>query len=71
MLKSRGVDFIKIQSYVPREAYFAIAEECKKQNIVFVGHVPDAIRASEASNAGQEELRALDRDIRRQFDRRR
>jgi Amidohydrolase family len=53
MLKSRGVDFIKIQSYVPREAYFAIADECKKQGIIFVGHVPDAIRGSEASNAGQ------------------
>jgi hypothetical protein len=53
MLKGRGVDFIKIQSYVPREAYFAIADECKKQKIAFEGHVPDAIRASEASNAGQ------------------
>jgi imidazolonepropionase-like amidohydrolase len=59
MLKSRGVDFIKIQSYVPREAYFAIAEECKKQNIVFVGHVPDAIRAVEASNAGQKSFEHL------------
>ncbi len=59
MLKSRGVDFIKIQSYVPREAYFAIADECKKQNITFVGHVPDAIRASEASNAGQKSFEHL------------
>jgi imidazolonepropionase-like amidohydrolase len=59
MLKSRGVDFIKIQSYVPREAYFAIADECKKQNIVFVGHVPDAIRATEASNAGQKSFEHL------------
>ena len=59
MLKSRGVDFIKIQSYVPRDAYFAIVEECKKQNIVFVGHVPDAIRASEASNAGQKSFEHL------------
>jgi len=53
MLKSRGVDFIKIQSGVPREAYFAIAGEAKKQNIEFEGHVPDAIRASEAVAAGQ------------------
>ncbi|MGB0035616.1 MAG: amidohydrolase family protein [Candidatus Acidiferrales bacterium] len=59
MLKSRGVDFIKIQSYVPRDAYFAIAEECKKLNITFVGHVPDAIRASEASNAGQKSFEHL------------
>jgi imidazolonepropionase-like amidohydrolase len=59
MLKSRGVDFIKIQSYVPRDAYFAIVDECKKQNIGFVGHVPDSIRGSEASNAGQKSLEHL------------
>ena len=29
MLKARGVDFIKIQSGVPRDAYFAIAAEAK------------------------------------------
>ena len=53
MLKSRGVDFIKVQSYVPREAYFAIADEAKKVGIPFEGHVPDAIRASEAVASGQ------------------
>ena len=52
-LKRRGVDFIKIQSGVPRNAYFAIADEAKKVGIRFVGHVPDAIRASEAIAAGQ------------------
>jgi imidazolonepropionase-like amidohydrolase len=52
-LKRRGVDFIKIQSGVPRDAYFAIAEEAKKVGIHFEGHVPDAIRASEAIAAGQ------------------
>jgi imidazolonepropionase-like amidohydrolase len=53
MLKSRGADFIKVQSGVPREAYFAIAQEAKKAGIVFEGHVPDAIRASEAVASGQ------------------
>jgi imidazolonepropionase-like amidohydrolase len=53
MLHSRGVDFIKVQSGVPREAYFAIAEEAKKLNVPFEGHVPDAIRASEAVAANQ------------------
>jgi imidazolonepropionase-like amidohydrolase/predicted Zn-ribbon and HTH transcriptional regulator len=52
-LKRRGVDFIKIQSGVPRDAYFAIADEAKKLGIPFEGHVPDAIRASEAIAAGQ------------------
>jgi imidazolonepropionase-like amidohydrolase len=59
MLKSRGVDFIKIQSYMPRDAYFAITDECKKQEITFVGHVPDSIRGSEASNAGQKSFEHL------------
>jgi imidazolonepropionase-like amidohydrolase len=53
MLKSRGVDFIKVQSGVPREAYLAIAEEAKRVGIEFEGHVPDAIRASKAVTAGQ------------------
>src|SRR6476659_9987357 len=53
MLKARGVDFIKIQSGVPRDAYFAIAAEAKRQGVEFDGHVPDAIRASEAVTAGQ------------------
>jgi imidazolonepropionase-like amidohydrolase len=53
LLKSRGVDFIKVQSYVPRDAYFAIAEGARKQGLPLEGHVPDAIRASEAINAGQ------------------
>jgi imidazolonepropionase-like amidohydrolase len=52
-LKRRGVDFIKIQSGVPRDAYFAIADEAKKIGIRFEGHVPDAVRASEAIAAGQ------------------
>lgn len=53
MLQGKGVDFIKIQSGVPREAYFAIAAEAKRLGIAFEGHVPDAIRASEAIAAGQ------------------
>lgn len=53
MLKGRGVDFIKVQSGVAREAYFAIADEAKKQGIAFEGHVPDEIRAVEAVTAGQ------------------
>lgn len=55
-LKARGVDFIKIQSLIPRDGYFAAVEEAKKLGIVFVGHVPDAVRASEASNAGQKSI---------------
>ncbi len=59
MLAGRGVDFIKIQSHVPHDAYLAIAEECRKRKIVFAGHVPDAVRATEASNAGMKSFEHL------------
>jgi imidazolonepropionase-like amidohydrolase len=58
-LKKNGADFIKIQSLVPRDGYFAAAEEAKKIGIVFAGHVPDAVRAVEASNAGQKSIEHL------------
>ncbi len=58
-LKQRGADFIKLQSLIPRDAVFAIADEARKQGITFVGHVPDAVRASEASNAGQKSFEHL------------
>ncbi|HEY6767016.1 MAG TPA: amidohydrolase family protein [Candidatus Sulfotelmatobacter sp.] len=58
-LKRRGADFIKLQSLIPRDAVFAIADEARKENISFVGHVPDAVRASEASNAGQKSFEHL------------
>ncbi|MGH9675740.1 MAG: amidohydrolase family protein, partial [Candidatus Acidiferrum sp.] len=41
-LKRRGADFIKLQSLIPRDAVFAIADEAKKQEIPFEGHVPDS-----------------------------
>ena len=53
MLQERGVDFIKIQSYMPRDVYFAVADECRRRRIPFEGHVPDSVRAADASDAGQ------------------
>jgi imidazolonepropionase-like amidohydrolase len=58
-LRKGGADFIKIQSLVPRDGYFAAAEEAKKDGIVFAGHVPDKVRATEASNAGQKSIEHL------------
>jgi hypothetical protein len=53
LLKARGVDFVKVYSWISREAYFALADEAAKQGIPFAGHVPVAVRASEVSDAGQ------------------
>jgi len=58
-LKDRGADFIKLQSLIPQEAVFAIAEEAKKQEIPFEGHVPDSVRASEMSEAGMKSFEHL------------
>ena len=54
-----GADFIKVYSLLPREPYFAIAAEAKKLGIPFGGHVPDAVSAEEASDAGQRTMEHL------------
>lgn len=58
-LKAEGVDFIKVQSRLQPEAYFAIATESKRLGIRFVGHVPDSITAAQASDAGQASIEHL------------
>ncbi len=55
-LKKRGANFIKIISMPSRDAFFAIADESKKQNIPFVGHLPFEIGAIEASDAGMRSI---------------
>ncbi len=58
-LKRRGADFIKLQSLIPRESVLAIADEAGTLGIPVAGHVPDAIRAAEASDAGQKSFEHL------------
>jgi imidazolonepropionase-like amidohydrolase len=58
-LKQSGADFIKLQSLIPRDAVFAIAEEARKLEISFEGHVPDSVRASEVSSAGMHSFEHL------------
>jgi len=53
LLAARGADFLKVYNSLPREAYFAIAEESKRLGIPFAGHVPEAVSPAEASEAGQ------------------
>jgi len=56
VLKKVGVDAIKVHSLLPRDAYFALADEARKLSIPFVGHVPQSVTPFEASNAGQASL---------------
>jgi imidazolonepropionase-like amidohydrolase len=58
-LKRRGVDFIKLQSLIPADAVMAIADEARKQEMPFEGHVPDAVRAADMSAAGMHSFEHL------------
>lgn len=58
-LVARGVDFIKVQSLLSREAYFAIARAAQHEHISFVGHVPDRVTVAEAADARQHSIEHL------------
>jgi len=58
-VKSRRADFVKILSDIPRNSYFAIADEAAKQKIPFAGHVPYSVSAREAAAAGQRSIEHL------------
>ena len=57
--KEDGADFVKVYSLLPRDAYFAIADEAKKLGLPFAGHIPIAVSPIEASNAGQRSVEHL------------
>jgi imidazolonepropionase-like amidohydrolase len=57
--KQEGFDYVKVYSLLPREVFFALADEAKKSAIPFVGHVPDGVRMAEASVAGMKSIEHL------------
>jgi len=59
-VKSEGADFVKVYNLLSRESYFAIAAEAKAQGLPFVGHIPIAVGADEASDAGQLSVEHMD-----------
>ncbi len=58
-LKQDRAEFVKVYSGLPREVYFAIANEASKQGLPFAGHVPNGVSAAEASDAGQKSIEHL------------
>ena len=58
-IKASGANFVKIISLPSRDAFFAVADEARKQNIPFVGHLPFSVSALEASNAGMKSIEHL------------
>ena len=59
LLKRRGVDLIKVHDHTPRDAYFAIADEARRQNLPLAGHVPRSLTVAEAIDAGQTDISHL------------
>lgn len=59
MLKSRGVDFVKVHDRTPRDVYFAIAREARAQGLPVDGHVPIAVTLREARDEGQRTIEHL------------
>jgi hypothetical protein len=52
-LKFLGMDGLSLERRVPRDVYFALLEEAKKEGIPIGGHVPLEVTPGEASEAGQ------------------
>jgi cytosine/adenosine deaminase-related metal-dependent hydrolase len=48
-IKARGADFVKIHNALPREAFFAAADEARKQGIPLAVHLPREVTIAEAS----------------------
>jgi Amidohydrolase family len=57
--KQRGADFIKVYSFLSRDAYFAIVDEANRQNIPVEGHVPNSVSVWEATAAKQRTIEHL------------
>lgn len=55
-----GMTYIKVYNGLSRQAYFAIADECRRRGLQMVGHVPDSVSAREAALAGQASIEHLD-----------
>lgn len=52
LLKRRGVDLIKVHNFTPRDVFFAIADEARRQHLPLAGHVPLKVTIQEGIDAG-------------------
>jgi imidazolonepropionase-like amidohydrolase len=58
-LAAQHVDFIKVQSEIPHDAYLAAAAEAHRLGLPIVGHVPTRVRIGETITAGQKSIEHL------------
>ncbi len=54
-----NVDFVKVLSRIPRDAYFALIERARKWGLPVAGHVPYAVTVDEAITARQASIEHL------------
>jgi imidazolonepropionase-like amidohydrolase len=59
-LKLRGVDFIKVHNGLSREAFFAVADEARKQGLPLAVHLPRRVSVAEASDAGARSIEHIE-----------
>src|SRR5262245_27096859 len=57
--RRNGADFIKVYERLPRDAYFAIADQATRDALPFAGHIPPTVSLLEASDAGQKSVEHL------------
>ena len=58
-LDTQGVDFVKVLSTLPRDAYIALAQRARVRRAIFAGHVPESISVTEAIDARQRSMEHL------------
>ena len=54
-----GADFLKTYTRLSRESFHAIAAEARRIDLPFLGHVPDFVPVTEASDAGLHSIEHL------------
>jgi imidazolonepropionase-like amidohydrolase len=59
-VKREGADFVKVYDLLSRESFFAIAAEARVQALPLVGHLPYAVNAEQASDAGLRSIEHMD-----------
>jgi imidazolonepropionase-like amidohydrolase len=59
LLKTRGVDLIKVHDNTPMPVFFAIADEARRQGLPLAGHVPRGLTVEQVVEAGQRSIEHL------------
>ena len=62
LLKQRGVDLIKVHNFTPRDVFFAIADEARRQSLPLAGHVPLKVTVEEGIDAGMANIEHFSED---------